>query len=833
MADTVKVVIVGGVAGGASTAARLRRLNEEMEIVLLERGEHISYANCGLPYYIGEVIKERDSLFVVTPQKFRDWFNIDIRLNSEALAIDRSSQQVEVLNRLSGEKYRERYDYLVLSPGAEPIRPPLPGIENPAIFTLRNVSDTDRIYNFIRDNKPSRAAVVGGGSVGLEMCENLQARGMTVTLVELAPQVLPFLDQEMAALVQQYLRARGVNLYLNDAVTGFNNSAATGVSVSLQSGRELQADMVILAIGVKPETKLAREAGLEVGKGIKVNEYLQTSDPKIYALGDAVEVVDFVTGTPNVIPLAGPANKQGRIVANNISGRREKYRGTQGTAVLKVFDLTVAATGASERSLKQAGLEYKQCIVQPGSHAGYYPGSNPIVLKLLFSPGGKIYGAQAVGYGGVDKRIDVIATALRSGKNIYDLQALELAYAPPFSSAKDPVNMAGYVAGNILQGDVEMINCDELLDLDDRAIKVLDVREPEEYMLGHIPGSVNIPLGQLRRRMGELSPEQELVVNCAIGLRSYLAARILMQRGFTRVRSLNGGYRIYRVLQEEKMKGGRQETLARKPEREEETPELQPEKEVTRLDLCGLQCPGPIMEVFRKIKELPEGELLEVCATDPAFLSDIESWCKRTGNTLLHKGQEQRGFLALIRKGSNAGGNAAAAAGSAAETGSGGGTLVAGSDKTLVVFSSDLDRAIAAFIIANGAASMGRKVTMFFTFWGLNILRKGERVAVRKPLLERMFGAMMPRGSRKLALSRMNMLGLGPRMIRRVMAGKNVESLEALMQQALALGVRLVACRMSMEVMGIRAEELIDGVELAGVASYLDAAESSNVNLFI
>jgi NADPH-dependent 2,4-dienoyl-CoA reductase/sulfur reductase-like enzyme/peroxiredoxin family protein/rhodanese-related sulfurtransferase/TusA-related sulfurtransferase len=817
---TKKVVIIGGVAGGASTAARLRRLNEEMEIVLLERGEHISYANCGLPYYIGEVIKERDSLFVMTPQKFQDWFNIDIRVNSEAIAINRTGQQVKVLNHLTGEKYWESYDYLVLSPGAEPIRPPLPGIDHPAIFTLRKVSDTDRIYNHIRDHKPSTAVVVGGGSVGLEMCENLYNRGMTVILVELAPQVLPFLDQEMAAVVQQYLRGRGINLYLNDGVSGFKEGPGTGVTVTLQSGTHLQADLVILSIGVRPETKLAREAGLEVGKGIRVNEYLQTSDPRIYALGDAVEVVDLVTGTPAVIPLAGPANKQGRIVANNISGRCETYNSTQGTAVLKVFDLTVAGTGANERTLKQAGIEYKQCLVQPNSHAGYYPGSNPIVLKLLFSPEGKIYGAQAVGHGGVDKRIDVLATALRSGKNIYDLQALELAYAPPFSSAKDPVNMAGYVAGNILQGDVQMINSDELMALN-KEVKVVDVREPWEYELGHIPGAVNIPLRQLRRRINELSPEQELVINCAVGLRSYLAARILMQRGFTQVRNLNGGYRIYRTLQEEKLKGEQKEVDKKVPE--QVAVELQQEK-VIKLDLCGLQCPGPIMEVFRKINEMAEGEVLEVCATDPAFLSDIESWCKRTGNTLLHKGQDAGGFLALIRKGNNA-----QNAGSVVELG----TPATGSDKTIIVFSGDLDRAIAAFIIANGAASMGRKATMFFTFWGLNILRKGERVAVRKPLMDRLFGAMMPRGSKKLGLSRMNMLGMGPRIIRRVMAGKNVESLEALMQQALALGIRLVACQMSMEVMGIKAEELVDGVELAGVASYLDAAESSNVNLFI
>ena len=550
---TKKVVIIGGVAGGASTAARLRRLNEEMEIVLLEKGEHISYANCGLPYYIGEVIKERDELFVMTPQKFHAWFNVDIKVNCEAIIIDRSAQQVEVLNHLTGEKYRESYDFLVLSPGAEPIRPLLPGIDNPAIFTLRNVSDTDRIYNFIRDKKPTAAVVVGGGFVGLELCENLKIRGIEVTLVEMASQVLPFLDKEMAAQVERNLRKQGVTLYLGDGVSGFEEGNSGGVTVNLQSGSVIQADLVFISIGVRPEVSLAREAGLEVGKGIRVNEFLQTTDPKIYALGDAVEVVDYVTGSPVIIPLAGPASKQGRIVANNLTGRRETYGGTQGTAVLKVFDIIVAGTGVNERNLKQAGLEYKHCIVQPNSHAGYYPDSKTIILKLLFSPEGKIYGAQAVGYGGVEKRIDVIATALRSGKNVYDLQALELAYAPPFSSAKDPVNMAGYVAGNILQGDVKTINCDELAALKE-GIKVVDVREPWEYELGHIPGAVNIPLGQLRRRINELHPEEELVVNCAVGLRSYIAVRILMQKGFTKVRNLNGGYNIYQAWTESVMK---------------------------------------------------------------------------------------------------------------------------------------------------------------------------------------------------------------------------------------------------------------------------------------
>ncbi|MEW5785779.1 MAG: DsrE/DsrF/DrsH-like family protein [Bacillota bacterium] len=817
-----KIVIIGGVAGGASTAARLRRLSETAEIVLLERGKYISYANCGLPYYVGQTIKERDRLFVMTPQKFQDWLNVDVRVRSEAVSIDRQERKVEVVDHRSGRHYAEPYDYLVLSPGAEPIRPPLPGIDHPAIFTMRSVGDTDRIHSFIQEHRPAAAVVVGGGFIGLEMAENLQARGLAVTVVELASQLLPPLDPEMAALVQQYLRARGVALRLGDGVKQFAEADQGGLMVELQSGARLQADLVLLSIGVNPELKLAREAGLELGKGIKVNERLQTSDPRIYALGDAIEVIDLVTGSPTVIPLAGPANKQGRIAANNILGRPESYHGTQGTAVLKLFDMTVALTGANERALQQAGMEYRSCIIHPASHAGYYPGSTPLALKVIFSPDGRILGAQAAGFGGVDKRIDVIAAALRGGHSVYDLQELELAYAPPYSSAKDPVNMAGFVAANILQGDVETVESAELAAADSAAIQILDVREPEEAEIGGIAGAVNIPLGRLRERIDELDPEREVIAYCNVGLRSYLALRILVQRGFKRVRNLNGGYRIFQAVQEEQKE--KEEASKAMPNRTAEPHAAAGgPQESFKLDLCGLQCPGPIMQVFRKMNELPAGAVLEVCATDPGFAADIGAWCSRTGNELLNKGHDGRGFTATIRKSGATG---------AAETATQP-VISGGEDKTIVVFSGDLDRAIAALIIANGAASMGRKVTLFFTFWGLNILRRGERTAVRKPLIDRMFGMMMPRGSKKLGLSRMHMLGIGPKMIRWVMRGKNVDSLEALLEMAAAAGVRLVACQMSMDVMGLTREELIDGIEVAGVATYLDAAESANVNLFI
>lgn len=549
----LKTVIIGGVAGGASTAARLRRLDEKAEIIIIECGEYISYANCGLPYYIGGTIKVRDNLLVMSPQRFKEWFNIEVRVNNEALSIDRAKKEIIIMNQSTGEKYKESYDYLVLSPGAEPLRPPLPGIDSPGIFSLRTIPDTDRIYNYIQEYTPQKAVVVGAGYIGLEMAENLQHRGLEVTVVELAPQVLPPIDAEMAALVQQYLRSRGINLRLGDGVRQFHHDKNSGLKVELSGGEILEADLVLLSIGVKPETKLAREAGLEVERGIKVNDYMQTSDSSIYALGDAVEVTNLVTGKPAVIPLAGPANKQGRIVANNISGRRERYKGTQGTSVLKIFDMTVATTGANERVLKDAGIQYHIVIIHPNDFAGYYPGASPLSLKLLFSPEGKILGSQAVGFSGVEKRIDVIATALRSGNTVYDLQALELAYAPPYSSAKDPVNIAGYVATNILQGDYKTIEVTELIDMEDPcAFQILDVREPEENELGKIPGSKNIPLGKLRERLNELDPQKEVITYCSIGLRSYLAMRILTLNGFNRVRNLSGGYRLYQALQNER-----------------------------------------------------------------------------------------------------------------------------------------------------------------------------------------------------------------------------------------------------------------------------------------
>lgn len=545
-----KVLIIGGVAGGASAAARLRRLDEQSEIIIFERGKYISFANCGLPYYVGQTIKNRDDLLLQTPEDFKARFNIDVRVENEVLIIDRKTKKVEVLDLKTNKKYIEDYDKLILSPGAKPAKPPIPGIDNERIFTLRDVPDADLINNFIDANKPKRAVIVGAGYIGLEMAENLRQRGLLVAIVEMAEQVMPVMDREMANLLHQHLHEQSTALWLNDAVSGFR-PIDSKLLVNLKSGMELACDFAILSIGIKPEVKLAKESGLEIGTsgGIKVNQNLQTSDPDIYAAGDAVEVTDFILNKPVLIPLAGPANRQGRIIADNICGRKETYNGTQGTAILKVFHLTAAMTGASEKALKKMNVKYEKLYIHPAHHVGYYPGAKQMHIKLIFTkPEGKILGAQIIGTEGVDKRIDIFATAIRAGMTVFDLAELELAYAPPYGSGKDAVNMTGFVAANIIDGTLKIIHCDELKNDD----FILDVRNPDELAKGIIPNAVNIPLDELRQRLGELPKNKTIHTYCAVGIRSYIAARILEQHGFNS-KNISGGYSTYLAYTAEKL----------------------------------------------------------------------------------------------------------------------------------------------------------------------------------------------------------------------------------------------------------------------------------------
>ena len=545
-----KIVIVGGVAGGATAAARLRRLDEHAEIVLIERGEHISFANCGLPYYIGDVIGERGALFLQTVAGMSRRFNIDIRHLSEATQINRAEKTITVKNLQTNEEYKESYDILILSPGSKPIRPNIPGIdEADHLFTLRNIPDTDAIKDYIESNTVKKAVVVGGGFIGVEMAENLWELGIDVSLVEMSNQVMTAIDIEMASMLHDHMQTKGVHLYLEDGVKAFE---ANGEKVVLSSGKVLEADLIILAIGVVPENELAKDAELELGiRGtIVVNEHFKTSDDNIYAIGDVIQVKDYINGQSAMIPLAWPANRQGRLVADHIAGKDVAYKGTLGTSIAKVFDLTVAATGNNEKTLTRLKVAYEVVHINPNSHAGYYPGATPIMLKLIFNKEGKIFGAQAVGVQGVDKRIDVIATAIKGGLTVFDLPDLELSYAPPYSSAKDPVNMIGYVASNLLEGAVETVQWHEVEQMIAGDYLFLDVREPEEVARGTISGAINIPLGQLRDQLGELPKNKVLHIFCEVGLRGYLATRILVAHGF-KVKNLDGGYRLYKLTKDD------------------------------------------------------------------------------------------------------------------------------------------------------------------------------------------------------------------------------------------------------------------------------------------
>lgn len=810
----MKYLIIGGVAGGATVAARLRRMDEKADIILFERGKYVSYANCGLPYYIGDTINNRNKLFVQTVKGFTDRFRIDIRIEQEVTRVLPNVKQVEIKNLATGEVYIENYDKLVLSPGAEPLRPRIEGIENKKIFTLRNVPDTDMIKNYVNQEKPRRAVVVGGGFIGLEMAENLHELGIHVTVVEMSNQVMAPLDYSMAAIVHQHLTGKKVSLIVEDGVSHFEESSE-GVLVHLKSGKQIPADMVLLSIGVRPETLLAKEAGLSIGAlgGIAVNEFMQTSDPDIYALGDAVEVRHLITDKPALIPLAGPANKQGRIVADNIVfDNREKYEGTMGTSIAKVFDLTVATAGANAKLLKREGIPYQSSYTHSASHAGYYPGAVPLSIKIVFSPdNGRLLGAQVVGFGGVDKRIEMLAQIIQHNGTVYDLTELEHAYAPPYSSAKDPINMAGFVAENILTGKSRTMHWREIAGLSSDTVRI-DVRTRDEYRLGTIPGFMNIPVDELREHLEELPKDKSIVVTCAVGLRGYLAYRILTQNGFTEVRNLSGGYKTWHTatipLKNEAVK------TSSSPRSASATHLVS----TMKVDACGLMCPGPIMQLKKNYELLQEGELLEIRATDEAFGKDVSSWCRLTGAELVSVQNKGGTVTATIRKKKpecklSSPNNA--------------------DNKTLIVFSDDLDKALASFVIANGAASTGKKVTMFFTFWGLNVIKKREKPAVSKDIFGKMFGWMLPAHSGKLKLSKMNMGGAGSWMMRLIMRKKRIDSLESLMKQAADTGIEMIACTMSMDVMGVKKEELLDNVTLGGVATYLERAEEANVNLFI
>ncbi|WP_329903917.1 FAD-dependent oxidoreductase [Porphyromonas pogonae] len=812
----MKYVIIGGVAGGATAAARLRRLDEKAEIVMLEKGPDISYANCGLPYHIGGVIREREKLMLQTPLSFKKRLNVDVMVRTEVTAINRDRKSVTV--KSGKEVFEIDYDKLLISTGATPIVPPLPGIESKRIFTLRTPGDMDAIKAFASTRKGGSVAVIGAGFIGLEMAENMHEAGLAVSLVEMADQVMPPIDFSMASILAHHMHDKGVSLYLSEQVTAFNESSG-GVQVQLASGKALMVDMVILSIGVKPLSYLAQQCGLELGsrQGIRVDKYLCTSDPDIYAVGDVIEYPHPILGEPWHNYLAGPANRQARIVADNmVLGNHLAYEGSIGTGIAKVFDLTVATTGVSAKRLQQLNIPYQSSITHSSSHAGYYPGATLMSVKIVFSPeNGQLYGSQIVGYDGVDKRLDQIALIIKQKGTIYDLITLEQAYAPPYGSAKDPIAIAGYVADNLLSGRVRNCNWRYVCNIDPSKKILLDVRTVEEAALGDIPGSINIPVDSLREEIDKVPRDKEVIIYCAIGHRAYVAYRILEAHGYDKISILSGGYKIYWPAATPIL------PLERNRQKKVDTHESEPlNQDVSEvIDACGLQCPGPIMTLKKSIDSHKHGDVIEMHVSDPGFRKDVGAWCKLTGNELLEMNQSGGTIVAKIRKQIRCVDDAD--------------MMLQGRGKTFIMFSDDLDKALATFVLANGAASTGERVTIFFTFWGLNVIKKQHAPTVKKGLMDKMFGFMMPKSSLALKLSKMNMLGMGTKMMRNVMQRKHIDSLESLIMQAKASGVEFIACQMSMDVMGVKEVELMDGVEVAGVATYMQRADQSNLNLFI
>jgi len=831
----MKLVVIGGVAAGMSTAARARRLDESAEIVVLERSHHVSFANCGLPYHIGGVIKERERLMLQTPDSLRESLALDVRTSHEVIEIDPVRKLVKVKNLISDEIYEESYDKLAYCPGAEARRPPISGLDLPGVHTLRRIGDMDAIKTLVTERlseeregkrKEVRAVVVGAGYIGLEMAENLAHIGFHVSIVELSDQILPPLDKDMSIAVERHLRSHGIALHLSTSAAAITEKDSALV-VELNSGIMLPADLVVMSAGVRPAVALAVAAGIKVAShgGILVDSHMETSIKDIYAAGDSVETPHTILPGDYLAPLAGPANRQGRVAAENICGRVAEYNSTQGTSIVKVFDMVAGGTGATEKQLLTMGIPYRKIDIHPTGHAGYYPGTSTMNIKLLFNDGGKILGAQACGFDGVDKRLDILATALRGNMSVFELQDLELSYAPPFGSAKDPINMVGFVASNVLKGDIKLWYAEEHPQETD-GTTLVDVRTKDEFDIWHIPDAINVPLDQFRKVSESWDRSKAYRLYCGVGFRSYLAYRSMAQRGFNDVKTLSGGSTTFRYHHqiEDAIEGfpapvlnyAETESLAKK------TPHASGIS--VDLDCTGLACPGPIMKLSETIKKLNVGDQLIVHVSDPGFSADAPAWVKRNGHELVELIPEGPGFRATVRKG---GPGALATMRS---------NVVAQNEvvkTSFVVFSGDLDKLIATFIIANGALAMNEEVSLFFTFWGLNALRKKNPPKREKKVMEKLFSVMMPNGAESLKLSQMHMGGAGTAMIKGVMKKHHVQSLPELIKAAQDAGAKITACTMTMDLLGIAASDLVDGVDFGGVASFLGEAAESRTTLFI
>ncbi|MFX1455692.1 MAG: FAD-dependent oxidoreductase [Promethearchaeota archaeon] len=649
-----RVIIIGGVAGGASAAARLRRLKEDFEIIMLDKGPYVSFANCGLPYYVGNIIKDRESLELVTPERFLERFNIDVRVHNEVISIDKEKKKIEIIDLKKNEEYSLEYDYLVLATGSKPIVPPFKGLENVPHFTVWTIPDAVKIRRYVEESHINKAVIVGGGFIGLEMAENLVEKGIRVKIIEMLDQVMPPIDKEMAQFIHQELILNGVCLVLEDPVDSFGRTEDNNPFIKTKSGRIIETDLIILSIGIRPRSELAKNAGLEVSKKgyVVVNKKLQTSDSNIYAVGDVVQVHQLQTQNPISMALAGPANKQGRIVADNIAGRNSEYKGILGATVVKIFDITVAIVGLTEKQLKNLDFKYDKIYIHPNNHAGYYPGATPMTFKLIFEvPSGKILGAQIVGGQGSEKRIDVLSTMIKMGGDVFDLEELELTYAPPYGSAKDPVNMAGFVAANYLRQDMPIWHWHDYSTITNNGGLLVDVRTKEEFAARTIDGSVNIPIEELRNRLDELAVDKPIYVYCEVGYRSYLALRILLQSGFKEVYELTGGFKIFEMAN-----ATTEEIMAACGGSENVIEEFVHEKAIEsddfiEVDACGLSCPGPLNALIKGIEKLPENKKLKVYATDPGFKSSVEAYSKlNQAVTLLSLGKEKGMLVATLEK---------------------------------------------------------------------------------------------------------------------------------------------------------------------------------------
>lgn len=812
-------LIVGGVAGGGGVATRLRRLDENATIVMYERGPYVSFANCGLPYYVGGTIKDRDSLFITETSAFTDGFNIDVRLNTEVVSIDKENKTIKAVNLLTQEEEVKEYDHLILSPGCDPFIPPIKGMDDKAVLTVRNIPDIDKVVEKVENSK--KAVVVGGGFIGIEMAENLVERGLDVSLVEAADQVMITMDPDMVAPVHMTLRENGIKLYLSQALQAVERKGDK-VNVLLPDSVIEDVDIVILSIGVRPASELARDANLELGpRGhIIVDKLCLTSDKSISAVGDVIEYPSPFGEGSNAIALAGPANKMARLCADAIvTGTSREYPGTYGNSIAKVFDLDCGSVGLNEKMLESAGKDYGVAVTHATHHAGYYPGSLALSLKILYdNKTGLLYGGQAVGYAAVDKKLDILSAFIGKKSTVEDLANFEQAYAPPFNSAKDMINMVAFIAQNDMDGIAKTIDYREAEKKINDGAFVLDVRVPEECLIGSIEGSVMIPHTELRERLDEIPKDKEIIVLCAMGLRGHIAYRVLAQKGYKKIYNLTGGYKTYKSVMDDR-KARDNSPLDNIPQQKESdisTLDLD-EKDIFELDACGLQCPGPILQLKKKVDSIEIGQAVRVQSTDPGFFRDVNSWSNMTNNALFSLTKKEGIIEAVIIKGDKS---------MVKETKSKNGA-------SLIVFSNDLDKALAALVLANGAAATGKDVTMFFTFWGLSVVRKKPNTKVKKDFMGKMFTTMLPKDMDSLKLSSMNFAGMGPKMMKGRMKKKNVDQLREMFSQALLSGVKMIACQMSMDIMGVDEKELLPGVEIGGVAAYMESASESDVNLFI